>query len=605
MSDIRLSMREFSLLEEKRKLAALSDAEERRWKELGQSLGIFEAGGSPARQNGAQTPVQAPPDEADGFAEVDPNDIMEVDPSDVLLVEPEAPEQIPGLDPSETVALTQNFEWVPESAPLPPGDTSPEQAPLLSPESSAAEADPGPTSIPLTQNFEWVPESAPAERSIPFEAEATGETAAEPIPLLSERSAETSAADTDPEPSSIPLTQNFEWVPASPTFESSVPLETEMPAEAAQLLPELQITSAEAAQLLPEPPIASAEAAQLLPEPPIASAEAGQLLPELQIASAGAVQLPPEPRIASAEAGQQVAIDAPVIDLLDSDAMQVELQSNSWESGQAEPGNAASALAIEDLPPLEEAQIEPVAQWANEPAPPAFQQQSPVPVEAPPPKPHEPHRPYAADSTSGTGYTQISSSEPPSFQFEINEELTPATPPDRVQPEEIAEAPTRKAHEAQVAPAAILRGGAAATPPAQADPETSFEDLVPIVSANFVAGEHRVVVHLIDGQVKRGTVQDLDLTAGTVPLQSGPGVVDNIATDRLKAIFFMLAPGAPKTAPGGQKIRLTLQDGREVVGFSDDFKTGTPGFFLRPADERTNTARIFVPRWSVYSIDEQ
>src|SRR6266851_2613341 len=571
MSDIRLSMREFSLLEEKRKLAALSDAEERRWNELGHSLGIFEAGGNAARQNGAQTPVQAPPDEADGFAEVDPNDIMEVDPSDVLLVEPEAPEQIPGFVPSE-MALTQNLEWVPESAPLPAGGTSPEQAPLLSPESSAetsaAEADPGPTSIPLTQNFEWVPESAPAARSIPFEAEATGETAAEPMPLLSESSAETSAAGTDPEPSSIPLTQNFEWVPASPAFESSVPLETEMPAEAAQLLPELQITSA----------------------------EAGQLLPELQIASAEATQLPPE---------QQIAIEAPVIDLLDSDAMQGELQSNSWESGQAEPGNAASALAIEDLPPLEEAQIEPVAQWANEPAPPAIPRESPVPVEAPPPKPHEPHRPYAADSTSGTGYTHVSSSEPPTFQFQINEELTPATPPDRAQPEEIAEAPIRKAHQAQVAPAAILLGGAAAAPPAQADPETSFEDLVPIVGANFVAGEHRVVVHLIDGQVKRGTVQDLDLTAGTVPLQSAPGVVDNIATDRLKAIFFMLAPGAPKTAPGGQKIRLTLQDGREVVGFSDDFKTGTPGFFLRPADERTNTARIFVPRWSVYSIDEQ
>jgi len=245
MSDIRLSMREFRLLEEKRKLAALSDAEERRWNELGQSLGIFEAGGSSARQNGAQIPVhldgsssQAPADEANGFAEVDPEDIMEIDPSEVLLVEPEGG----GIaSQAEMVALTQNFEWVPESAPLPAGGTSPEQAPLLSPESSAetsaAEVDRGPTSIPLTQNFEWVPESAPAERSIPFEAEATGETAAEPIPLLSESSAETSAAGTDPEPSSIPLTQNFEWVSASPAFESSVPLETEMPAEAAQLLP--------------------------------------------------------------------------------------------------------------------------------------------------------------------------------------------------------------------------------------------------------------------------------------------------------------------------------------------------------------------------------
>ncbi len=580
MSDIRLSMREFRLLEEKRKLAALSDAEERRWSELGQALGIFEAGGSPAGQNGAQLPVHfdgpsAAADEADGFAEVDPDDIMEVDPSDVLLVEREGEgiaspavdpqpgtlaataspaEQFPGLVPSE-VALAHNFEWVPESAPLPersipfetgaPGGTPPEHAPLLSPESSAPDPDPGPTSIPLTQNFEWVPESAPAERSIAFEAEAAGDTTAEPIQLLSsESSAETSAADADPGPS-IPLTQNFEWVPASPAFETSVP------------------------------------------------------------------QPPPE---------QEIALDAPVIDLLDSDAMQGELQSNSWEGDQAQPGNVGSALAIEDLPPLEEAQIEPVAQWANEPTPPAFPQESPVPAEAPPlapaapplPEPLESRLPYAADSTSATGYTQVSSSEhaSPGFQFLVTEAPTPAAPPDQGQPEGIAEAPTGEKQRSRVAPAPILLGAAAEAPAAPGDSET-FESAAPLLDTNngvkstFVAGEHRVVVHLIDGQVKRGTVQDLDLTAGSVPLQSAPGVVDNIATERLKAIFFMLAPGSPKTAPSGQKIRLTLQDGREVVGFSEDYKTGNPGFFLRPADERTNTARIFVPRWSVYSIDEQ
>ncbi len=40
-------MREFRFLEEKRKLTALSEAEERRWIELGQMLGILEAGDQP------------------------------------------------------------------------------------------------------------------------------------------------------------------------------------------------------------------------------------------------------------------------------------------------------------------------------------------------------------------------------------------------------------------------------------------------------------------------------------------------------------------------------------------------------------------------------
>jgi hypothetical protein len=218
----------------------------------------------------------------------------------------------------------------------------------------------------------------------------------------------------------------------------------------------------------------------------------------------------------------------------------------------------------------------------------------------------------------------------PSVQFQVAEALTPPEPPAESLTEGIGEGPTGGEREAEMAPVPIWPDAAAEAPPAPADPpgvellpeilsngaaesssETPSEAPSQSGDANgpspsaFVSGERRVVVHLIDGQVKRGTVQDLDLTAGTVPLQSVPGVVDNIATDRLKAIFFMLAPGTQRPAQSGQKIRLTFQDGREVVGFSLDFKTGDPGFFLTPADERTNTERIFVPRWSVYSIDEQ
>jgi|GEM_PF-5322159 len=689
MSDIRLSMREFRLLEEKRKLGALSDAEERRWTELGQSLGILEGGGPRGPENGARVSVQldgpssqAPADESDGFAEVDPDDVMEVDPGDVLLVEPEgegiapqaaadaptidladpalATEQIPGFVSSET-ALSQSFEWVSEAAPLgrssplealAPLDAAAGPAPSQS-ESPAPEPDPG-AGIELTQNFEWVPESAPVEGSIPFEAGTPGDAAPEPIELLpSESSAETSAAEVDPEPSGIPLTQNFEWVPVSPAFESSVPLETEAAQEGVQPLEE-QITAAEAAQLPPEPAMARAKVIQLpagptvaparviqLPaeravapakafqppaEPAIAPAKAIQLPAELtiaparaiqlpaepakaparaiqlpaepMIASAQVIQLPPEPPIAAMEAQQQppeqeVALDSPVIDLLESDAMQGEIQSNSWESDQAQPEQAVLTQAV------------------NEPAPSILPQQSPAPAEPPPARPPEPVVPYAADSTSATGYGQISSTQPasPTFQFQLAEPLRPAEPPEPPQPEAIAVAPAEGEHPTQVPAAAIWLSAAAQALPAQ-DPETSFDNVAPAGDTNeevngaFVAGEHRVVVHLIDGQVKRGTVQDLDLTAGIVPLQSAPGVVDNIAADRLKAIFFMRAAGAGKSVPSGQKIHLTLQDGREVVGFSHDFKTGNPGFFLCPVDQRTNTDRIFVPRWSVYSIEE-
>lgn len=141
---------------------------------------------------------------------------------------------------------------------------------------------------------------------------------------------------------------------------------------------------------------------------------------------------------------------------------------------------------------------------------------------------------------------------------------------------------------------------------AQAFPKTNpqFQNPIEMPSASVLEGERRVVIHLLDGQVKRGSVRDLDVAAAIVPLESASGA-ENIPVDRLKAIFFMLAPGSGRPSALGQKIRLTFQDGRQVVGFSTDYQTGDPGFLLIPADLKTNTECIFVYRWSVYSIAEE
>ncbi len=141
---------------------------------------------------------------------------------------------------------------------------------------------------------------------------------------------------------------------------------------------------------------------------------------------------------------------------------------------------------------------------------------------------------------------------------------------------------------------------------AQAFPKTSpqFRNPTKTPTASVLEGERRVVIHLLDGQVRRGSVRNLDVAAALVPLESSGGV-ENIPVERIKAIFFMLAPGSGKPSAVGQKIRLTFQDGRQVIGLSTDYLTGESGFFLIPADLKTNTERIFVYRWSVYSIAEE
>ncbi len=120
------------------------------------------------------------------------------------------------------------------------------------------------------------------------------------------------------------------------------------------------------------------------------------------------------------------------------------------------------------------------------------------------------------------------------------------------------------------------------------------------LSPSFVAGEHRVVVHTVEGQVLRGTITDADLDAESIPLvTSGGASPEPVAASRVKAIFFMLLPGGRPPAPEGHKVRVTFRDGRQVAGFSPDYDPEAVGFFMIPADSRTNTGRIWVYRAAV------
>ncbi|HUM13740.1 MAG TPA: hypothetical protein VLT82_22525 [Myxococcaceae bacterium] len=122
------------------------------------------------------------------------------------------------------------------------------------------------------------------------------------------------------------------------------------------------------------------------------------------------------------------------------------------------------------------------------------------------------------------------------------------------------------------------------------------------LSPTFVEGEHRVVLHTLEGQVRRGTVKDLDLLDPVIRLAQPGRPPEAIAAERVKAIFFMQEPGSAPLPSVGQRIRVGFADGRQIVGFSEDVEAGEQGFFLVPADTRTHTARIYVFRAGVASI---
>jgi hypothetical protein len=160
-------------------------------------------------------------------------------------------------------------------------------------------------------------------------------------------------------------------------------------------------------------------------------------------------------------------------------------------------------------------------------------------------------------------------------------------------------------------PPAPARAAVAAVQAEEVEELPLFEPLgVPLAVSHapanfFVEGEHRVIIHTVEGQVKRGVIRDTDLLDESIALEHQTGFApERIPGKRVKAIFFMQAPGARPAQAEGQKIRVTFSDGRQMAGFSQDFKNGGQGFFFIPADNRTNTARIFVYRSNVQAVAE-
>ena len=147
--------------------------------------------------------------------------------------------------------------------------------------------------------------------------------------------------------------------------------------------------------------------------------------------------------------------------------------------------------------------------------------------------------------------------------------------------------------------------------PSAAEVATPLEDLAPPPppgeaawggATTFVSGEHRVVLHTVEGQVVRGNIVDADLVDAEVALHVPGGDVQRLPASRLKAVFFMLAPGESPPSALGTKVRVTFGDGRQVAGMSPDYAPGAVGFFVVPVESRTNTGRIWVYRDAVRQI---
>jgi len=137
-------------------------------------------------------------------------------------------------------------------------------------------------------------------------------------------------------------------------------------------------------------------------------------------------------------------------------------------------------------------------------------------------------------------------------------------------------------------------------PPAWSVPASAPDPFAP--SPSFVAGDHRIVLHTVEGQVLRGSLANADLADPELPLIQPNGAVARIPAGQVKAIFFMLQAGERPAAAAGTRVRVTFGDGRQVSGLSPDYSPDSSGFFVLPLDSRTHTARVWVYRATVRQI---
>jgi hypothetical protein len=120
---------------------------------------------------------------------------------------------------------------------------------------------------------------------------------------------------------------------------------------------------------------------------------------------------------------------------------------------------------------------------------------------------------------------------------------------------------------------------------------------------------NKVVVRFADGRILNGFTNDFTPAKDHFHLAQAdapPGSKQvDVQTKDLKALFFVKEFAGdpqherskdfdPSHPLGGRKIRVLFKDGETMVGTTQGYQPGRPGFFLVPADPKSNNERCYV-----------
>ena len=119
------------------------------------------------------------------------------------------------------------------------------------------------------------------------------------------------------------------------------------------------------------------------------------------------------------------------------------------------------------------------------------------------------------------------------------------------------------------------------------------------------ASWQKVVARFRDGRLVRGYTADFHPSKPQLHLSAEPHSSDTLflQLSQLKALFFVRDFNGDQTrvdrhefsaAPQGRKVVVTFHDGETLLGSTLGYRGEGEGFFVQPADPRSNNLRVFV-----------
>ncbi len=119
------------------------------------------------------------------------------------------------------------------------------------------------------------------------------------------------------------------------------------------------------------------------------------------------------------------------------------------------------------------------------------------------------------------------------------------------------------------------------------------------------ASWQKVVARFRDGRLVRGYTADFHPSKPQLHLSAEPHSIDTLFLQllQLKALFFVRDFNGDQTrvdrhefgaAPQGRKVVVTFHDGETLLGSTLGYRGEGEGFFVQPADPRSNNLRVFV-----------